>query len=147
MRPALDSNVLLYGFLEPDSERGAIANDVVQRSAGQGVLPIQALGEFLWVVRRRRPDWLERAIQRSGRLRLLFSTVDTDYALIQGAGELAARHNLKFWDAVILQASARGGAKLLLSEDMQDGSGPAGVRIVNPFNPANAALLDRLLPR
>ena len=147
MRPALDSNVLLYGFLEPDTEKGSIANDIVRRSAGQGILPVQALGEFLWVVRRRRPDWLDRAIQRSGRLRLVFGTVDTDYTLLIAAGELVARHNLQFWDAVILQASARGGARLLLSEDMQDGRDLAGVRIINPFRSANAAELDRLLPR
>jgi predicted nucleic acid-binding protein len=38
-----------------------------------------------------------------------------------------------FRDALIVEAALRGGADLLLSEDMQDGRIVEGMRIENPF--------------
>jgi predicted nucleic acid-binding protein len=146
MRPALDSNVLLYGFLEPDSEKGIVARDLVWRTARSGVLAVQALGEFLWVVRRKRPEWAERAVRRVEFFREVYGLVETDFPLLLAAQDLAARHRVPFWDAVILKAAARGGATLFLSEDLHDGVRLDGVRVVNPFDAANGAELDRLLP-
>ena len=146
MRPALDSNVLLYGFLEPDSDKGMFANELVQRVAGTGVIAVQVLGEFLWVVRRRRPEWSARAARRVEFLREVFAVVDTDFELLMAGQDLMSRHRLQLWDAVILKAAARGGAKLLLSEDMQDGARLDNMLILNPFNAANNTRLDTLLP-
>lgn len=146
MRPALDSNVLLHGFLEPDSDKGMLANELVQRVAGTGVLAVQVLGEFLWVVRRRRPEWSARAARRVELLREVFTVVDTDFELLMAGQELMSRHRLQLWDAVILKAAARAGAKLLLSEDMQDGIRLDNMLVLNPFNAANNARLDTLLP-
>ncbi len=146
MRVALDSNVLLYALLEPDSARGERAMGVIGRAAGRGVLAVQALGEFLWVVRRKRPDWAARATGRVNFYSRTFALVETDLALLLAADDLSARHRVPFWDALILKASARGGAAVCLTEDMQDGTTLDGVRIVNPFAPANAAELERLLP-
>ena len=147
IRPALDSNVLVYGFLEPDSDKGRLANELIARASANGVLAVQAIGEFLWVVRRRRPEWLERATLRGQRFRRVLTSVGTDLELVLAASGLVRRHGLQFWDALILKASARGGAALLLSEDMQDGAELDGVRLLNPFNPANRGTLDSLLPR
>ena len=146
-RPALDSNILVYGFLEPDSDKGRLANELIARISGVGVVAVQAIGEFLWVVRRRRPEWLERATLRSQLLRRVLTPVTTDPELVLAASGLARRHGLQFWDALILRASARGGAGLLLSEDMQDGAELDGVRLLNPFAPANRDRLDALLQR
>jgi predicted nucleic acid-binding protein len=147
MRPAPDSNVLLYGFLEPDSGKGVMARDLVRRAARSGgVLAVQALGEFLWVVRRKRPEWAERAVQRAESFRKVFGLVETDFPLLLAAQDLAARHRVPFWDAVIFKAAARGGATLFQSEDLQDGARLDGLRVVNPFNAANGAELDCLLP-
>jgi predicted nucleic acid-binding protein len=121
MHPALDSNVLLYGFLEPESEKGVVARELVRLAARSRVLAVQALGEFLWVVRRKRPEWAERAVQRVEFFRQVFGLVETDFPLLLAAQDLAARHRLPFWDAVILKAAARGGVTLFLSEDLLAG--------------------------
>lgn len=49
------------------------------------------------------------------------------------AGELTVREPVSFWDALIINAAAAGGAPVVYSEDMQDGWKVAGVTVVNPF--------------
>lgn len=70
----------------------------------------------------------------------------TDLDLVFGASGLAQRHQRQLWDTLTLKASARDGAALLLSEGMQDGAELDGIRLLNPFNPANRPRLDGLLP-
>ena len=57
------------------------------------------------------------------------------------------KHRLAFWDAMLWAAAQRAGIRYLLSEDLQDGFELQGVRFVNPFETANARLLDEILPQ
>lgn len=47
--------------------------------------------------------------------------------------ELAHRHNLQIYDALILAAAAGAGCEMLISEDMQNGFKWGGLAIANPF--------------
>lgn len=147
MRVALDSNILLYAELEPDSGKGRRAADLIDRAAGDGVIATQVLGEFLRVVQRRAPASFAGALRQADLYRAVFLTPATTDDAMAAAGALALAEGLQLWDALICTVSARQGAELLLTEDMQDGRTFAGVRLVNPFIPANLPLLDRhLLP-
>ena len=44
----------------------------------------------------------------------------------------------QIWDAVIISVCDAHGVSTLFTEDMQDGQRIGGLKIVNPFNPANA---------
>ena len=90
---------------------------------------------------------MDRASRRAESFREVFGVVDTDFSLLVAAQDLASRHRLQFWDAVIVKAAVRSGATLLLSEDMQDGARLDGVLIINPFDVGNVAKINRLLPR
>ena len=72
-------------------------------------------------------------------------------ATFNEAFDLAARHALQIWDALIVCTAVQAGCVLLLSEDMHDGFVYRGLTIANPFaelpNPRLAALLDSLSPR
>lgn len=46
-----------------------------------------------------------------------------------------SRHGLSFWDALIWAAAAENGAKVIYTEDFQDGRDIEGVQFVNPFLP------------
>jgi len=46
---------------------------------------------------------------------------------------LSAGASLSFWDALVVVAAARSGAKLLYTEDLQDGQSIFDVEVVNPF--------------
>ena len=64
--------------------------------------------------------------------------------IMEAAGDLAAAHGLQLWDAVICTAAEHSGARAILTEDLQDGRLLQGMRIINPFNPANDAAIDAL---
>ncbi len=56
------------------------------------------------------------------------STADLDSAI-----RLVDKHSISFWDAMLRATATRAQCGYLFSEDIQDGSIMAGVRIVNPF--------------
>ncbi|MFA7261636.1 MAG: PIN domain-containing protein [Caulobacter sp.] len=143
-RVALDSNLLVYAELEPESGKGRRAAEVIARFAPNGVIPAQVLGEFLRVVQRKAPDALPEAIRQADLYRATFLTPATSGEIVAEAAELALARHLQLWDAVICVAASRSGAGVLLSEDLQDGGMVGGLRVVNPFNPDNAARLSAL---
>ena len=143
-RVALDSNILIYAELEPESDKGKRAADLILRVAQDGVVPAQVLGEFIRFIQRRAPNHLDEAARQTAIYRAAFLTPATNDDIITSAAEIARTHHVQFWDAVVCAASAQAGAKALLSEDMQDGRLLEGLRIINPFEPGNAAAVDAL---
>jgi len=143
-RVALDSNILIYAELEPDSEKGKRAADLVLRAAHDGVIPVQVLGEFLRFVQRRVPAAFEEAIRQASIYQAAFLTPPSTDAIINKAAALARTHHMQFWDCVVCAASAEAGAKVLMTEDMQDGRILDGLRLINPFAATNAETIDAL---
>jgi predicted nucleic acid-binding protein len=144
-RVALDSNILIYAELEPESEKGARSADLILRAAGDGVIPVQVLGEYLRFIQRRVPVLLDQAIRQVSIYQAVFLMPPTTVDIIDSASTLARAHGMQLWDCVICTASERAGAKVLLTEDMQDGRIVDGLRLLNPFAPANAGTIDALL--
>ncbi len=145
IRVAIDSNILIYAESEPDSAKGMRSADLILRTARDGVIPAQALGELLRFVQRRFPASFEDAIRQATLYESVFITPPTTDAIINKAAELARAHRLQVWDCVVCAASAQAGAKVLLTEDMQDGRILDGLRLMNPFAAANAKSIDDLL--
>jgi predicted nucleic acid-binding protein len=143
-RVALDSNVLIYAELEPDSEKGTRAADLILRAAGDGVIPVQVLGEYLRLVQRRVPTAFAEAVRQASIYRTLFLTPSTTSATIDKACELAHGHRMQLWDCVVCTASIEAGANVLMTEDMQDGRIIEGLRLMNPFTPANTDAIAAL---
>lgn len=132
-RVAFDSNVLVYAELERQSAKGQLARRLVEQLGGQAVVAAQVLGELLTVVRRRLPSALPEAIRQVEDYAGAFDVVETDAPLIVLAAVFAERYRLQFWDALIWQASVKGKATILLTEDMEHGFTVDGMRAVNPF--------------
>ena len=74
----------------------------------------------------------------------MFLTPPTTDAIINKACELARVHRMQLWDGVVCAASAQAGAKVLLTEDVQDGRIIDSLRLMNPFAAANAKSIDDL---
>lgn len=144
-RVAIDTNILVYAEFEPDSEKGTRSADSILRAARDGVISAQVLGEFLWFTQRRAPAAFDDAVRQALLYQAVFLTPPTTDAIINTASALARAHRMQLWDCVVCAASAQAGAKVLLTEDMQDGRIINGMRLVNPFAAANAKPIDDLL--
>ena len=145
MRFALDSNILVYSLVR-DDHRHPAALDLISRSAqADCILPVQALGEFLNVIRRKLPQSFDEACVHAERLEGLMAVVETRADVMLLASRRARSAGLQFWDSVLCEVVRSAGAVVLLSEDMQDGRDFDGLRIANPFAPRNSAMIAELL--
>ncbi|HEY5072191.1 MAG TPA: PIN domain-containing protein [Caulobacteraceae bacterium] len=133
IRATLDSNILIYAELEPETEKGGRAQAVIAQTAPHGVLAVQALLEFLAVVRRRRIASLASAIAKVEAWSQVFETAPTTSVVANAAAALVRAHGLQVWDAVIWSAARAAGADLFLSENLQDGLAIDGMRVANPL--------------
>lgn len=145
MRVAIDTNTLIYAEFEPQTAKGQRAAGVILRALRDGVIPVQALGEFLRFTQRRAPAAIDAVVTQVALYRTLALTPATSDAVFAHAIDLARSHGLQFWDAVICAAAIEAGAKALLTEDMQDGRVVDGLRIINPFVAANDAMVDAMI--
>ena len=144
-RVALDTNLLIYAELEPETRKGRRAAELILRSAPDGVIPAQVIGEYLRFIQRRAPQALDRAIDQISLYRATFLVPPTTEAILCSAAEVARAHGLQFWDAVVCMASITAGAVALLTEDLPDGRRLEGLRLINPFVAANTRVVDGLL--
>lgn len=145
---ALDTNFLAYAEgLNGDARKQAALHLLRKLPQDLVVLPVQALGELYNVLvkkARRSPSSASAAIIG---WRDSFSVADTTSKVMLAAADLAARHQLGIWDAVIFATASEAGCRLLVSEDMQSGFTWAGVTVVNPFaTPAHPLLSAMLQP-
>ena len=136
---ALDTNILVYAAglrrVAADEAKTVMASALIATltRSGQLVVAAQALAELRHVLVRAARMPGDKASRHVARLLDMADCIATSEAILRSAFELAARHKLQTYDAIILAAAAAAECELLLSEDMQHGFEWEGVRIVNPF--------------
>lgn len=140
---AFDTNILIYAEAARLGDvRHSQAAEILAKCTLLGaVMPLQVLGEFLHVCRRKSLLSETAALERLTVYAGVFETPGTTLAELAEAHLLSTSFNLQFFDAVIIAVSRRAGAAILLSEDMQDGQVIEGLTIINPFAPANASVI------
>ena len=143
-RFALDSNVLVYAELEPKTDKGGRAQRVIGAGAPHDVIAVQALLEFIAVIKRRRPESLPSAMLKVSAFASVFEIAPTTLDVASTALALVRDHKFQVWDAVIWTAARNAGATIFLSEDLQDGFTLDGMRAVNPFALTEAELTTLL---
>lgn len=140
---AVDANILVYAIDLSNEAKCFDANAAIAATAvGQGVLPMQALGEFANVCRKRRiATGIIKAFADGFRARVRIVPVEpTD---LDDALWAVERHQLSFWDAMLWATCRRAGVTVLFTEDFQDGQTLKAVRFVNPFLAKNAKYLPK----
>lgn len=98
------------------------------------MLSVQVLQEFYNTVTRKMRSAIARDVAREllrGYSSWTIQPLTPDDVV--AASFLEQRHQLSFWDALIVQAALLSGAKNLLSEDFQHGQSIGGVKVENPF--------------
>ena len=146
MRVSLDANILVYALQirEPRHER---ARDIVARAiAGDCVQTLQSLAECFNALVRKRHFGPAAAKEQVDQLRGSFPIEAATAADLERAMWATEQHHLAFWDAMLWSTARRAGCRMLITEDGHDGRKLEGVTYVNPFNDANAKLIDLALP-
>ena len=130
-----DSNLLLYSVDPGDTRKRERALEWIEHlwTTGNGRLSWQVLHEFYWnAVRKMRLDPTSaRAIVED---MCHWLPVDTSLGLVQQAWYWIDTAQLPYWDALILAAAQRSGARYLLSEDFQSDQMYGEIRVLNPFD-------------
>lgn len=131
----VDTNVLLYTASTALEEQTKKQRALALLEEEDLAVSVQVLQEFY--VQATHPARLERlthdqavALVESW---LRFRVQEVTVPLLRDALSTAARWNISYWDAAIVEAARQAGCALLLSEDLQDGMDFAGVRVANPF--------------
>lgn len=138
----VDTNVLVYWLQHPDSKDAnwnskhlACEELIHELSArNQIVISTQVLNEFInTVVRKGTPplSWTETtvAVDLLSRFRL----IDVDTLQIKNAIRRANRHQINYYDDLIIEAALRAGCSILYTEDLHHGMRFDSLEIRNPF--------------
>lgn len=125
----IDSNVILY-LLSGDSAKADHAEAALNKG---GIISVQVLNEVTSVCQRKlKMSWDEidamlLAVKAACEVAPL--TLESHEKAVQ----IAKRYQLSLYDANICASAILSGAKVLLSEDMQNGLKIDGLSVKNPF--------------
>ena len=132
----VDSNVLVYLFDDNFPAKQSRARELIAEGSGDLVLSVQVLGEFFHVVTRkiRRPLAPEQALRAADHLSH-FEIWPVHRILVRNAMERRIGSRLSYWDSLIVETAIEARARVLLTEDLQDGQLFGNLRVRNPFRP------------
>lgn len=131
-----DTNILVYCMDAGDPVRQARAIERFAQACEQGtvVLSTQVLQEFYAITTRKLQPALTPAEAQAQVERLAsFEVLGSSAASVLEATRLTQRHQMQWWDALILEAALRAQADLLVTEDGQHGQRFGKLQIQNPF--------------
>lgn len=132
----VDTNVFVYArdAGEPIKQPAA-ATWIEQLWIEQrGRTSIQVLNEYyVTVTRKLRPGMAANDAWADVQALLAWEPRPVDRDLVVRARDIERRHDLSWWDAMIVAAAQFQNCALLLTEDLQDGWNCDGVMVCNPF--------------
>jgi predicted nucleic acid-binding protein len=132
----VDTNVLIYAHDTAAGEKHYRAKAVVEElwRVGAGIVSTQVLQELCVNLRRKAKRPLDTTATRELISDYLtWQVVVNAEDSILAALDLEERHQISFWDALVVHAAQTAGADVLYSEDLSDGQMYGSVRVVNPL--------------
>ena len=136
MKVFVDTNVLVYAYDRAAGSKHVRARELVEElwNAGRGTLSTQVLQEFYVNVRRKaRPPVSPEDARTLVADYLAWDPVVNDGAAVLEAVDAGHRHQLSFWDALVVVAAVESGASVIYSEDLNHGQRYGSVQVLNPF--------------
>ena len=132
----LDTNIIIYAYDSSAGKKHEVAREILTGlwDSGLGVISTQVLQEFFVNVTKKIPKPIDIDLAK-GIIEdfLRWDVVVNDGESLLDAIDILVEYNYSFWDSMIIQAAVKGGAELLLTEDLEDGKVVKGVEIRNPF--------------
>ncbi len=130
-----DTNILVYMHDQQSDYKQGIARELFGKyfSERRGALSTQVIQEFFVSVTGKAARMPILGAKKLVADYLQLNVITVQPAHILDAIEIQSRHQLSFWDALVLAAAKSAGATLLFSEDFSHGRVYDGVRAHNPF--------------
>lgn len=130
MNAFFDSNVVLYSA----GSDPAKAERSDRLRAGDGWISVQVLNEVANVSQRKMKHSWSQTIKLLDTIKMLLTVANLTVDVHERGLEIARRHKLALYDAMIVAAALTAGCDVLYSEDMHDGLVVDGALTVrNPF--------------
>jgi predicted nucleic acid-binding protein len=132
----VDTNILVYAYDHTAEAKFERSRELMEKlwESGEGVVSTQVLEEFYVTVTAKIPNRL-----KPGEARQIISDLGTwrvavlEITDVLAASEIAERHQLNFWDGLILAAAHKEEAATLWSEDFNHGQKYGEITVYNPF--------------
>lgn len=132
----VDTNILMYAHDTSAGVKHERAKALVEElwRDRTGVVSTQVLQELSVNLRRKAGRPLDvKATREIVADYLTWQVIVNGGESILEALDVEARHQISFWDALVLQAAHASGAEILYSEDLSDGQTYGSVRVINPL--------------
>jgi predicted nucleic acid-binding protein len=132
----VDTNVLVYVYESGTDPRRLTARTLLGELMSRKTLrlSVQVLQElYVTLVRKSRTPGSAELIAEWIADLARWPVQGIDYPLVAEAMRLSRTATISYWDALVVSAAARSGAKRLYSEDLNHGQVLLGVEVVNPF--------------
>lgn len=131
----LDTTVLVDANDFADPLRQSIAEAFVRDAATAGcLLTLQAIGEFYFVVTRKRYATPALAASRARLFMTTFPLVPPTSNALDRALDAAEKGRFAFWDAYMLAAASDAGCTICFSSDMHDGAKLGPITVRRPYD-------------
>ena len=132
----IDTNIIIYAYDVTAGKKHETARTIITDLwvSGLVVISTQVLQEFFVNVVQKIPKPVDKQqakeiVRDFLKWHVVVNTGDS----IVDAIDICLRFEYSFWDSMIIEAAIKGGAAVLISEDLQDGQVISGVTIKNPF--------------
>jgi predicted nucleic acid-binding protein len=131
-RSFVDTNICIYAFANE-----GLKTDLAKTVIVSGItISTQVLNEYVNVSRRKLlSSWEQIRTDLDLLMEFAIAISPVDVSTHLKAREIAERHNLQFFDSLLMASALEAGCTRLISEDMQDGMIIDGLLIENPFKP------------
>ena len=130
----VDTNILVYAHSGDEAIKRDIAVALLDRlfQEGSGALSTQVLIEFYWVLNRKLKVSSEHAEQILTDLGQ-WTIHRPDHSDLLAAARLHRRHQISWWDALVVQSALSLGCSVLWTEDLGDARRFGSLTARNPF--------------
>ena len=132
----IDTNIIIYAYDVSAGKKHRVAGNILNDlwDSGQGVISTQVLQEFFVNVVQKIPKPIDKKLAKEiVRDFLKWHVVVNNGGSILDAIDIYEKYGYSFWNSMIIEAAIKGGAVVLMSEDLHHGQVISGVTIRNPF--------------
>lgn len=133
----VDTNILLYAYDAAAGAKHEAASALVDRlwRERRGAISVQVLQEFYVNATRKVAKTIDPEVAVARLTSLARWRVHSPLADdVIAAATLSSRHQLSFWDAMIVRSATELRCATLWTEDLNDGRVIDGVQLTNPFS-------------